>query len=360
MQLSKRQLALVAAVALAAGLGTYLAVNAGGRTYQASTLVIVPPQNGNFNSDAVTAIPQPALLPSDYVTIATSAPVLSSVLQMQGVQSPTTLQLNALHNKLTVTNGSPSSANTASDSSDSLSVAATANSASGASTLANQVTQSLVNWDSARLQGRVATLVAIARAAALGHPAPSVRNRADSMIAALKLTSVKSALSVVAQAATPTMPVAPHPLRDAVLAFLAAGLIAFGVTLYLRRAPATPADSAHTGGSARRPSLTRRTYEAESHRGQPEDDHERQNHHVALSPSTPGGALAFEGRAVPEATRRREQDDIRRAQENASEQGAELPDRHPSEDPRLGNARVAPAQEVDARPMRVHTPFFSS
>jgi capsular polysaccharide biosynthesis protein len=239
MWLTKTQLAIVAAIAIVAGTATYMAISSGGRTYAADTTLIVPNQNGNFNSDAVTAIPQPALLPSDYVTVATSAPVLENVLRIRGIAHPTERQLTALRQRLTVTNGPPSAANTDSGSSDSVTVVAQAGTADGASRLADQVTKSLVDWDSARLQQRVRTLLTVARAAALGNTTPSVRNRADSMIAALKLTSVKSALSVVAPAAEPTTPVAPHPARDGVLAFLAAALLAYGGLLYHRRVPGT-------------------------------------------------------------------------------------------------------------------------
>jgi capsular polysaccharide biosynthesis protein len=221
---------------------TYIAVARTAATYDSTALLVVPSPNGDIASVSVTALPRPGLLPSDYVTVAISDAVLRRTLRLEGESQPTPQQVTSLRNRISVTNGAASSANSNATQTDVLSLTASAGNSRGAAQTANDLARSLIAWDTARVATQVRHMQLVAGHASASGARPFTRSRASEEAAVLALTPVQSPLSFVQSAVPPQSAAGPHPLRDAILALVATLLVAVTAVLAIR-APRRPRDS---------------------------------------------------------------------------------------------------------------------
>jgi non-specific protein-tyrosine kinase len=239
IKLVRRGLLLAGLVALVAAAAAFFVSRALPPVHQAQATVVSSAQDPNQRDFGTTLVTAPPLSTASYLVAIGSRPVLADALQVLEGRTPTVDEVDELEEALTVrAEGTTTSAL--------IRLQVRAHEPTRARDMANAVAEAAVRWDQQRatrsLEHIIASLGAqiasIDAELAATTDAPSdglTRARSD---LALQLSSARALrsgavgrLELLEAADTPRSPVAPRPVRNAVLAALFGVFMTYGLVL---------------------------------------------------------------------------------------------------------------------------------
>jgi capsular polysaccharide biosynthesis protein len=244
LRLMRRGLVLALVLGVLAGVAGFFVSRALPPLYEAEATLVVAALDPTQRDFGVTLVTAPALDVTTYIAAIRSRDVLVDALRSLDGASPSMEELEAVDRVLEVR---------AVDArvSSLVRISVRDRGASRASDLANAVAAAAVRWDAARATRALAVIVEslAAQIAAIEAELPAstdgaltdglTRNRADLQLQLSSARALSAAavgrLEVLERAAPPSSPVAPRPVRNAVVAALFAVLVVYA-TVFMRAA----------------------------------------------------------------------------------------------------------------------------
>lgn len=234
------------AVAVVLGYAAYLWSGRQAPVYEAQATVLAAESTADFRSYGVSAVVAPAIGLGAYQVAASSDTVLTQALGLLGVAEVDDRAIRALRSRVSVRTSD-------SGASSLITVTASSGSPSDAAATANAVADALVEWDVQRatrsvgqivtaLQQQIASLTEQIRSLqALGDPTRAteieglitLRAQQQQSLAVARAmgASAVGRLEVLQRANVPTVPVAPRPWVNALLAAIAGIVVTYGIVI---------------------------------------------------------------------------------------------------------------------------------